>query len=296
MDENGPNPPGGPLVPNGGEPALRALALRLLTSEGPSATRAERPRLFVGRLPETLPVEIPIPEGFTLLGSVVRSERVGEPRLEVVLDTVLPAEQAHESYRALMASAGWTQKEWFKRRPGGFESGPPGRPAVFCHGARGPTLIVTAVENRDAPTDFRLRLITDEDHPACAPQRPPRRYERPEFDSVIPRLAPPLNARELMGGRSGGQGRDNARSALTLETELDLAATGVHYAAQLGEAGWSLSGEGQSGPQAWSTWAFTDEEGRPWVGVFTALRLPERPGQYFLQIHANRAPKRQDST
>ena len=114
-----------PSVPDGGEPTLRALALRLLTSEAPRSAVAEQPRLFVGRLPENLPVEIPVPEGFVIVGSVVRGERVGEPAIEVVLDAALPAEQAHESYRELMASTGWRKKEWFKRRPGGFESGPP---------------------------------------------------------------------------------------------------------------------------------------------------------------------------
>jgi hypothetical protein len=79
---------------------------------------------------------------------------------------------------------------------------------------------------------------------------------------------------------------DAVHSDATLETDLDPAAVGTHYAAQLEEAGWLRLDEGQSGPQAWSNWSFTDEDGQPWEGVFTALRLREPCSRYFLQVYA----------
>ena len=56
---------------------------------------------------------------------------------------------------------------------------------LFCHGARGTALIVTALEERDMPTDVRLRLMADEPYAPCVP----RRYERP---NLLSRSSPAL--------------------------------------------------------------------------------------------------------
>ena len=139
--------------------------------------------------------------------------------------------------------------------------------------------------DRDAPTDVRLRLIPGSRHSPCAPDP----YE-PEFDRIIPNLAPPPGSYQSPGG--GGGGMDDVHSEATLETHLDPAAVGAHYAAQLEGAGWSCLDEGHGGPQAWSTWSFTVEDEQPWEGVFTALRLREPDPRYLLQVHARRTYER----
>jgi hypothetical protein len=82
---------------------------------------------------------------------------------------------------------------------------------------------------------------------------------------------------------------------VAIETDLDLAGVARHYATQLEDAGWSCSDEGISGPQAWSTWNFADTRGQPWVGAFTALRLPETPRRYLLHLRADLKPGGEDA-
>lgn len=271
-------------VPPSGEARVLDLALRLLAQEDPVSRMVEKPRIFVGRLPEDLPVEISIPDGFAVVGSLVRDEHdpYDDPAIEIVLDARMSAEQARETYRELMSAAGWSEPE--RRGPGGgFDFRPVGTTALFCRSARGPALFLSAHErppdDRDAPTDVRLRLITSSRHSPCAPDP----YE-PEFDRIIPNLAPPPGSYQFPGG--GGGGMDAVDTHATLETDLEPAAVGTHYAAQLEEAGWLRLDEGQSGPQAWSVWSFTDDNGQPWEGVFTALRLRQPSSRYFLQVYA----------
>lgn len=53
------------------EEKLRRLALRLLAT--PAGIQIEKPDLLVESLPENLPVDIPLPEQYTLLGTLVIS-------------------------------------------------------------------------------------------------------------------------------------------------------------------------------------------------------------------------------
>ena len=271
-----------------GESRVLELAIRLLSDEDPVARAVLKPRIFVGRLPEDMPVEIPIPERFAVVGSLVRSETDphDDPTVEVVLDARMPAEHVRDAYREQMSAAGWNEPERRGRRGGGFDFRPVGTTALFCRSERGPALFLSAHEepsgDRYAPTDVRLRLIMDSRHSPCAPEP----YYEPEFDRIILHLEPPLGSYQWPGGGGGGTG--DAYSTATLQSELDAAAIGAHYVAQLEEGGWSLSDEGQGGPQAWSTWSFIDEDVQPWSGAFFALRLAGSPQRYFLFVHVIR--------
>jgi hypothetical protein len=306
------------------------LARRLLTSHYPYATADACPRILVGRLPVDPPFEVPIQDGFTLLGSAVSEASRGRPMVEVVLDTELPAERVREVYRELLISHGWSE-DHRAVEPGGFARGPrgflmalgrvvprhlrarrpisdvPGLSALFRDDRR-QTLLVSADERGGASTDVRLSLIKG---------RNPFRFSRradPEAWFVIPTLTPPPRARGIderqvmgvlappfdarqTGGNYGGEGRepDGAYSFAAIETDLDLAAVARHYAAQLEARGWSRTNEGISGPQAWSTWTFEDAHGEPWTGAFTALRLPDSPGRHLLHLRADLRPGGEDA-
>lgn len=320
MDRRSPEPPSDNQVP-------LELATRLLVSHSPYAGTEERPRIFVGRLPENLPFEVPIPGEFTLLGSVASEPSRSRPTIEVLLDTNLTAERVREVYRELLTASGWSEERRVPD-PGGFVRGPHGFlmslrrslprsfrrrqvsdlrnvSAHFRLVARKQTLLVSADERPGAPTDVRLTLIAGRN-----PSRFPRRGD-PEAWSVLPMLTPPGDARRSgerrslgvlappfdarrSGGNPSGSGwePDGAYSFAAIETGLDLDAVAAHYAAQLSEAGWTLSAEGSSGPQAWSTWTFADTQGQPWVGAFTTLQLPETPRRHFLHLRADRMPDR----
>jgi hypothetical protein len=281
----------GPTSAEGELAALRALASRLLAGEDTSDAARREPQLFVGRLPDDLPVAIPVPSGgVNVVGSVVRDDLdLDDPYIEIVLSTGMLPEQFHETYKELMATAGWSEIEPWLDPHGGFTNRPPGDPVIYCLSERGPALYVTAHERshaeRDASTDVRLRLLTDRRYSPCGPRR-----SEPQWDSVIPRLVPPPGVRHLGGG--GSSGGDSGYSTTVLETEMDLATMNAFYATQLREAGWIRSGGDHSGPQAWSIWTFTDGVDRPWEGLFAALRFPEMPRRHFLQVQVNQAPER----
>jgi hypothetical protein len=182
------------------------LAARLLESHFPYEVAKRRPRIFAGRLPDDSPFELPIPDGFVLVGSVVSEQPRGRRMVEVVLDTDLPAPRVRDAYRNLLSDSGWTE-ELQARHPGGFVRGPRGflislslvlprssrplvselrgLPALFRSDARQLSLIVSAEERRGVPTEVRLRLITGR-NPATH-----RRRNNPEALFVMPLLTPP---------------------------------------------------------------------------------------------------------
>ncbi len=74
-------PPAAPedgTMPSGreGVEAWRKLALRLLTTRNAELSRGGPPRLFVGRLPDDLPVEVPVPDGFTVVGGLMANKPI----------------------------------------------------------------------------------------------------------------------------------------------------------------------------------------------------------------------------
>ena len=77
-------------------------------------------------------------------------------------------------------------------------------------------------------------------------------------------------------------------SRATIETDTDLDGVAAHYAGQLESGGWTRMGGGIDGPLASSAWELTDGEEQRWMGVFTALEVPQyTPRWYLLQIRAS---------
>lgn len=262
----------------------RELALRLLSGEEPVGP-GEEPRLFAGEVPEDVAAEVPVPEGLTVVGGMVRSEAWrGEPETQVVLDAPVGAEEVLGAYRELLGPRGWTEQVW-PHEEGGFAFRPLLERAVFCRSRRGPALIVGAHARDGAPTDVKVVLIPAGRDTPCAPEE---RGPYPERHSVIPTLLPPPAAREYLGGMGGSYGPDSAESTATLRTDLAPEEVAAHYAAQLEGAGWRRGDEGSGGPLAWSTWETADEEGEVWAGVFSAVRLPGFEGFYELRVSARR--------
>jgi hypothetical protein len=177
----------GPSSAEGELSALRALASRLLAGEDASDAVRRDPQQFVGRLPDDLLVEIPVPSSWvTVVGSLVRDDLdLDDPYIEIVLSTELPTGRFHETYAALMVDADWSEIEPWLDPHGGFTNRAPGAPIIYCFSERGPALYVTAHERsraeREAQTDVRLRLLTVRRYPPSGP----RRYE-PELHAVIP--------------------------------------------------------------------------------------------------------------
>lgn len=268
----------------GGHP-WHEIALRLLSGRRPDGAKEDL-RLFSGGVPEDAPTAIPVPQGMSVVGGIVRSEaRYGEPETEVVLDAPVGAEAAVEAYRALMGSGEldggrWAEQDWLARQGRGFVSRPVVETAVFCRGRRGPALLVDAEAGDDGGSEVRLSLIPAGRDTPCAYEEE-RRDRGP--DSVIPALIAPPEAYEVEGGSASFGG--SAESATTaLRTDLPPGDLAAHYAAQLTAAGWGRADEGSDGPVAWSSWEVADKDGEAWEGVFVAARFPRSGRYYELQV------------
>jgi len=258
--------------------ALRSLALRLLAPHYPGAPAPEQTQLLVGKLPDALQLDVPLPDGSSILGSMVHDQQ----HISIVVDATLPPQGVLDFYRERMTAAGWNEPAAQPYGGGGFTFVGRHMPTVFCRGARGPALAVKADTGQNGLTDVRLDLNFDARHSPCA-----QHGRHGSMLDIIPPLTPPPGARQNSGG--GGGGSDQWYTSASLETELELAAVAAHYAQQLEGAGWTRREGGQSGPAAWSTWALRDADGQDCRGMFFVLQEPDIQGQYYLYIRVTLA-------
>jgi hypothetical protein len=268
---------------NDREAMPRELVIRLSTI--PGNPRVSDPHVLFGQLPRELPPDIALPEGSRVLGTLIR----GPGDATCVIDVDLPAEQVLEFYRERMQVAGWQESELPAQfRQGGFtHSGLElGKRVTFCHGSRGPSLVVSAHSRGESGTD--LRLVVDLSDRTCVQQARMHRMTREWMGKIIPRLDPPSGVKQVMGGDIGG-GNDSFYSNATLEasTPGDLTELAAHYATQLERAGWKGVEEGQCGPISWSAWTFQDEDKEAGRGFFFILRMPGQMEQYMLHLQVN---------
>lgn len=267
------------------EKLWRELALRLLSGVEPAGVREMQPYPFVGEMPQELDAEIPVPDGLSLVGGLVRHDRWhGAGDTEVVLDASTAPEAVLASFRELSRSSphaaeGWEERRWPAQREGGFTSEPIGERTVFRSDERGTALIVGAYQ-RETATDVRLLLSRDAraDFGASVDDSGSEGSA-----SVIPVLRSPRGAHNLgEGGRDLGETAEV--STTSLRTDLDPVALIGHYSAQLAAAGWTQTESGSDGPVAWTVWRFHAEGGAPWEGRLSAARVNGSDGDYRLRL------------
>jgi hypothetical protein len=282
------------VPPADNDAAYRSLVNRLLAPPYPGLAAAQEVRLLVGRLPQEVQDEVPLPEGVRVVGSLLR----GTWEAEVVLDADRPAGQVFASFRKGLKAAGW-------RRPR-FP-----RPVIFNHGfqatdilayyrsRRGTALNLATRGQPGGPTDVRLSLSFHRQWKDLRPQageaaRPSAGAvgQLPEWtlDSPIPPLAPPPRVQDYLGGGSRVGGNGQAESTILLTTELDNHALAAHYGVQLQRADWNRLQEGSGGPVAWSTWSLSNQQGRSWDGVLLVAELPGTPGRRVVYLRVDPMP------
>jgi hypothetical protein len=258
--------------------SLRELAERLLQLRFPDDPNTPGDtRLLVGTLPAALPVEIPLPDGCPIVGSVERARH----GVTAVLDCTQPPAEILDFYKQRLTAAGWTSPET-PHMQGGFQHTFFANHATYCYSARGPALSVQANAGPNAPSDVRLDLQTDPRFSPCSRQH---RMATRGLVSLIPALSPPQHSRQLAAG--GGGGGTSWRSDATLQTDLDLDTLASHYGSQLESAGWTSAGTGQDGPLAWSTSTFRDSDDEPWRGLFFILKRPDAASDHFLTVRVD---------
>jgi hypothetical protein len=262
------------------EEKLRELAERLLVHPHPEGSTSVE--LFVGRLPESLTLEIPLPPGSRLLGCALHSRR-GRPTLtEAVFDVESDPQEMMSSYERELAKSGWNTFEGFGGMGGGFVPEGIGLGRSFRRGDQGPVLMV-AVRTREArPSDLRLRL--DWEIIRHLPEI--ERHGRPEGAERMPALRPPAGM--PMRGGGGGGGGGTWHSQATVETDRPVAELQSHFDQQLERAGWKRLAGSADDVVGWSSWQLPGSG--DWRGILLVLAaFGQSERALYLRIEASEA-------
>ena len=253
--------------------ALQLLRRLLVRRYGPGAY--QEPMLLLGRLPDGLRNELPVPEGAQVLGSAIHTDQ-----LEVALDVPLDAEAALEWYRERLVTLTWRENDPNSPSEGGFtHTGQPDH-LFFCASDSGPSLSVVARPTPEGPADVRLVLRAE------AGQCNPRRQQAGL--PPLPTLGPPPRGRHQYGGFSGHSNGIHSHARLVATPALDLTSALQHYSDILERGGWQRSEGGQDGGLAWAVWSFSDSSGLPCHGTLLVSRHPLAPNTYLLDLYAVR--------
>jgi hypothetical protein len=254
--------------------ALTALATRLIDDTG-----TDQPRLRVGSVSAQLPLEVPVPEGSTVLGSLEREN--GD--VTVVFDCDRTATDIVAFYRLQLTAAGWYEPARH-RATGGFMVGAGAGERhwlQFCKSRRGLGLELSVQQRGAQLTSVRLALQSDGRYGPCAHEE-----RQSPYQERLPSLSPPANSRQMPG--SAAASSEFQFSDAILETDEDLASVGDHYAAQLVAAGWQSKGRGVDPQLVWHSWTFDDREGERWQGLFLARTRTLLPGEVLLHLRVDR--------
>ncbi len=73
----------------------------------PGSTELNDVQLLAGKLPENMPVDLPIPDGARIIGSEVQEDK----GIYIVLDVPLMPDQALDFYREALPSQNWTETD-----------------------------------------------------------------------------------------------------------------------------------------------------------------------------------------
>jgi hypothetical protein len=261
---------------------LQELAERLLSYPMGIDGRPQVAGLVPGRVADGLPLDLPLPPGAEVIGTLVR-RHVGQElaSAEVVLDASGPAEAILDVYRHALPPQGWAELPPAQVRLGFMFMGgftPPQRVVgvTFCRGRPGPSVSIGVTPTTGGPNDVRVRVDLTSAGP-CAQQRHPG---FPETPPVPPLEGPPGVPVTMRGG--GGSGSQWTSGALA-ETTMTVGELAEHYAAQLRAAGWIETGHGAAGTVAWYTWR-VPRDGEEQHGLLLVIDVGERRRRLSVQV------------
>lgn len=258
------------LTSPSGDEALRAeleLARRLLEDLYPGGSM----KLRVGALPALLPPEFPLPEGARVVGSMERGGQMAQG----IIEAPQPVEDARAFYAERLPALGWEANDFM--RAGGFVMGPMHAMDRYVSRERGKMVALTYVERAEGGVTVRLAVM-------AAPPEEAMRGPGPQnmrLQSSIPQLTAPQGATPQSGG-GGGSGGDSWWSHARMTAALDLDQVMAHFDRQLTIGGWSRVEGGATRHAGWSLWSL-EVERRAYLGVFSAIQVPDQADLYLLQ-------------
>lgn len=263
----------------GDEESLREFIQRWLMPIYPGATGGE-PRVFIGSLPEDLPVEVPLPAGARIVAAIQEPESFNQ----IILDVNLAPEEITEYYAKALPEKGWRAVPQDSRTGGFVVAGDIGE--RYCHDEDKAYLEVWSVEKPDGPTDVRLILYAKADTQFC--QEPGMGY-LDQGMNLIPGLEAPPGARMTSGG-SGGSSDGSSYVSTNLETSLNAGEILEHYNPILKQAGWEQVDQGLTEVVAWSAWRLRDDGGEAWSGTLIVMESRLAPESRFALLSVEKVP------
>lgn len=275
------NQPAGVTI-QGDDDALQRLVVRLLAPQYPGAPQAQGPTLVVGALPDDLPLELPLPEGATVLGGL--SQKDGPYGIQIVLDAPRPAQEVIDFYTQAFTAQGLKQPEM----PPMGQVFVPATPqsATFCRDDNSLAISVSTFEMEGGLTDVRLHLHTDTQSSVCQF----RGGIMSGAQQLLPQLKLPQGAGMGRGSMGGGSSSGSAYSSADIQSDLSLAEISQHYAGQLKALGWEMIDEDQSGKTAWSAWTLPSEasdDGSQWIGTLLVMASPVDEKAYTSMVRVD---------
>lgn len=254
---------------NVSEPTAEELAFRLIQFDFFGSPELIQPELLPGKLPEEMPVDLPIPNGSRIVGSEIREDI----EITVVMDVTMTPEEALDFYRDALIPQNWTETD-ITGMERGFAGG--SGSTTFCKGARDPSVMVSAYPLENG-TDLRLEIVTDPNESPCS-------WDTSDWLKPIPKLSPP---KEAVISNQNNMGNYGLAVSAEIKTELNSSALAAHYADQLTAANWTATSSEECGPTSWSTWSYKDEEGIEWNGFLIALDLAGSEDKRFVMMQAS---------
>jgi hypothetical protein len=251
--------------------ALKQLIQRLVSPSFLSATPTEQIGVYLGKLPEALPVVLPIPQGAKIVGSVL------VPNTTMIAEVDVPQNKADvfAFYKDQLQSTGW-QAQVDPRNVTLAAS-----QRTFCLKEKQLTLQVTAATKEPSATDVRLTLFMDPKFVGCGPL-----VQSEESDSMATDFSDlNLLASERSISQSGGGSPYDHSVTLIFETDLKAQAVLDDFAKQLKTKGWQPLESGAGASLHWSTWQYQDPKKQTWHGVLDLFQSPENSSRYFLTVH-----------
>lgn len=245
-------------------------------------------QLWVGSLPDQLPVELPKLPNAQVMGSRSRKDRFFD-FLTIHLDTKESPEQVQAFYQAQLSVGGWTQATVQKpRKPLPIEQasgdGKPQRSLHFCHSAQEMALTITTHSGTNSVTEINLTLTPSKNSQFCQTKKEQDLSVEEVSKQMLSQLKTQLESQLKLAAIAAPPGSqvfplDSGSLGDTLiRTSLDPQSLAEHYETQMRLTGWTYRDRGSDRNLSWSTWTTIDSQGTELMALLSSIadsNLPE---------------------